>query len=75
MRIEKFVQDFANQFDETEMSEFKADTVFQELEEWSSLTAMSVIAFIKTEYGKSVTGKEIRSCVTIEDLFNLLLSK
>ena len=30
MRIEKFVQDFANQFDETEMSEFKADTVFQE---------------------------------------------
>ena len=53
MRIEKFVQDFANQFDETEMSEFKADTVFQELEEWSSLTAMSVIAFIKTEYGKS----------------------
>ncbi|WP_288881970.1 acyl carrier protein [uncultured Bacteroides sp.] len=75
MRIEKFVQDFANQFDETEMSEFKADTVFQELEEWSSLTAMSVIAFIKTEYGKSVTGKEIRSCDTIEDLFNLLLSK
>lgn len=75
MRIEKFVQDFANQFDETEMSEFKADTVFQELEEWSSLTAMSVIAFIKTEYGKSVTGKEIRSCSTIEDLFNLLLSK
>lgn len=74
-RIEKFVQDFANQFDETEMSEFKADTVFQELEEWSSLTAMSVIAFIKTEYGKSVTGKEIRSCGTIEDLFNLLLSK
>ena len=71
MRIEKFVQDFANQFDETEM----ADTVFQELEEWSSLTAMSVIAFIKTEYGKSVTGKEIRSCGTIEDLFNLLLSK
>ena len=75
MRIEKFVQDFANQFDETEMSEFKADTVFQKLEEWSSLTAMSVIAFIKTEYGKSVTGKEIRSCGTIEDLFNLLLSK
>lgn len=75
MRIEKFVQDFANQFDETEMSEFKADTVFQEMEEWSSLTAMSVIAFIKTEYGKSVTGKEIRSCGTIEDLFNLLLSK
>lgn len=75
MEIEKFIQNFANQFDETDMSEFKSDTIFQELGEWSSLTAMSVIAFIKTEYGKTVTGKEIRSCNTIEDLFNLVVLK
>lgn len=75
MEIEKFIQNFANQFDETDMSEFKPNTIFQGLEEWSSLTAMSVIAFIKTEYGKTVTGKEIRSCNTIEDLFNLVALK
>ena len=75
MEIEKFIQNFANQFDETELSDFKAETVFQELDEWSSLTAMSIIAFIKTEYDKVVTGKEIRSCKTIEDLFNVVISK
>lgn len=74
-KLEQFVLGFAEQFDETDSSEFKAETVFQELEEWSSLTAMSIIAFIKTEYDKNITSKEIRSCNTIGDLFNLVMSK
>lgn len=75
MDLHDFISNFVEQFDETDISEFKPDTLFQELEEWSSLTAMSVIAFIKTEYNKAVTGKEVRSCNTIEDLFNLVASK
>lgn len=75
MELTKFIADFANQFDETEISEFNANTAFQELEEWSSLTAMAVIAFVKTEYNKSIAGKEIRDCETIEELFNLIASK
>lgn len=73
--LEKFVKGFASQFDDTELSEFAKDTNFKELDEWSSLIGMSVIAFIKTEYNKAVTGKEIRSCDTIEDLFILVSSK
>ena len=75
MELNDFILKFAEQFDETELSEFKPDTIFQELEEWSSLIAMGIIAFVKTEYGKVITGKEIRSCHTIEDLFNLVASK
>ena len=33
MEIEKFITDFANQFDDIDFSEIKEDTVFQELEE------------------------------------------
>lgn len=75
MELNDFIAKFAEQFDETDASEFKPDTYFQELEEWSSLTAMAIIAFVKTEYGKSITGKEIRSCETIEDLFHLIDAK
>jgi len=75
MELNDFVLKFAEQFDETDIAEFKSDTVFQELEEWSSLTAMGIIAFVKTEYDKVITGKEIRSCQTVEDLFNLVASK
>ncbi len=75
MDLQDFISKFAEQFDETDASEFSADTEFQYLEEWSSLTAMGIVAFVKTEYGKTVTGREIRSCETVGDLFNLVASK
>lgn len=75
MEINEFVENFANQFDDTDASEIKMDTKFHDLDEWSSLTGMSVIAMVRTEYGKAVTGAEIKSCETVEDLYNLIASK
>lgn len=75
MELQKFIRDFANQFDDTDASEIQASTEYQELEEWSSLTAMSMIAMAKTLYGKTITGREVRSCKTVEELFNLIASK
>ena len=74
MELKEFVANFANQFDDTDPQEIQANTKFHDLEEWSSLTGMGVIAFVKTEYGKTITGKELRECVTVEDVFNLIAS-
>ena len=46
MEIKEFIQNFADQFDDTDASVFYSETKFKELEEWSSLTALSVIAMI-----------------------------
>lgn len=75
MDLIDFVNAFAEQFDDTDASEITASTEFHDLEEWSSLTGMSVIAMVRTLYGKTITGKEIRECETVEDLFNLIASK
>ncbi len=75
MELKEFIENFAEQFDDTDASEITATTVFHDLEEWGSLTAMGVIAFVKTEYGKTITGKEMKECITVEDLFNLISSK
>lgn len=75
MEIEEFLVCFADLFDDTDASEIQADTEYQELEEWSSLTAMGIIALAKTKFGKSITGREVRSCKTVKDLYNLLISK
>ena len=75
MDLNEFVANFANQFDDTDASEISASTEFHELDEWSSLTGMGVIAMAKTQYGKTITGMEIRECETVEDLFNLIASK
>ena len=50
-------------------------TEFHDLDEWSSLTGMGVIALAKTEYGKAITGAELKACVTVEDVFNLINNK
>lgn len=75
MELKDFIANFANQFDDTDASEIQEDTKFHELEEWGSLVGMSVIAMAKTQYGKTVTGKEIRECETVKDLYNLIVSK
>jgi acyl carrier protein len=75
MELNEFIANFADQFDDTDASEIQANTEFHEIDEWGSLTGMGVIAMVKTVYGKTITGKEIRECVTVEDLFNLVASK
>lgn len=75
MDLKEFVDNFAEQFDDTDANEIQASTLFHQLEEWSSLIAMSVIAMARVIYGKTITGKELRECKTVEDVFNLISSK
>ena len=75
MEIKEFIQNFAEQFDDTELSEFKPETVFHELDEYSSLIALSIIAMVDEEYGVTLNANDMSSAVTIEDLFNTVKAK
>lgn len=75
MDLKEFVENFANQFDDTDASEIKAETEFRELEEWSSLIALSVIAMVDEEYDVAIKGDDIRNSKTVEDLFTIVKSK
>ena len=72
MELQYFIEKLRDQFEDTAPDEITEETYFQELDEWSSLTALSIIAMVKTEYERNITGKEIRSCETVEDLFNFI---
>ena len=71
----QFLANFADQFDDTDASEITASCVFHDLDEWSSLVGMGIIALAKTRYGKSITGAELKACVTVEDVYNLINNK
>lgn len=75
MDIQKFIESFAEQFDDTELDVFKSDTVFHDLDEYSSIIALSIISMVDEEYGVALNGNEMKSAVTIEDLFNIVQSK
>lgn len=75
MELKEFIENFANQFDETDASEIQATTAFHDLDEWSSLIALSVIAMVDEEYDVTLKGDDIKGAVTVEDLFNTVKSK
>ena len=72
MNIQEFINNFADQFDETDASEFAADTRFKDLDEWSSLTALSIIAMIDDEYDVIIKGHDILTADTIQDLCDIV---
>ena len=71
MTIEEFIPVLAGMM-EADAADIQPDTEYQELEEWSSVTAMTLIAFAKTQFGKTITGQAIRRAKTVEDLFSLI---
>ncbi|SOE76587.1 Phosphopantetheine attachment site [Fibrobacter sp. UWT3] len=75
MNINEFVEHFAEQFDDTDSAEFKADTKFRDLDEWSSLIALNIIAMVDDEYDVTLKGADIEGATTIEDLFKIVSSR
>lgn len=75
MDINNFIENFADQFDDTEASEFTAETNFRELEEWSSMIALSILNMVGKEYGYTMSFDEMRGCNTVQELFDLVSAK
>ena len=75
MKLEDFIMNFADQFDDTDVNTIKADTLYKELDEWNSLVALSVISMVDDEYGVALKGDDIRTAETIQDLFNIVESR
>jgi acyl carrier protein len=73
MKINEFIIDFSNQFDTP--IEINENTTFKDLEEWDSLTALSIILMVDEKYKMMLTGDEIRNSQTINDLFEVLRNK
>jgi acyl carrier protein len=75
MELQAYVKQFAQQFDDTDPSEITAGTVFHDLEEWSSLVALAVLNMTEKKFGKKITFDEMKACVTVNDLFELVNTK
>lgn len=73
--LEEFTALFAEQFDETPSSEITKNTNFHELDEYSSLIALSLIAMIDEEFDVTVKGNDIKNAVTVKDLYNIVISR
>ncbi|MCF8341868.1 MAG: hypothetical protein K9I82_12895 [Chitinophagaceae bacterium] len=70
MNLEKFIVEFESQFDELEKGSISKDTVFRDLDEWSSLVALCIIAFVDEEVNYKLTAKDFKDSTTVFDLYS-----
>ena len=75
MEITEFITYFADQFEDTDPEEITAETKFHDMEEWDSLIALAVLNMTEKKYGKKITFDEMKACVTVENLFNVIAAK
>lgn len=75
MELKEFIENVQNQFEDTDPAAINAETEFKNLDEWSSLAALSLIGMVDEEYDVTLKGDDIRNAKTVEDLFNTVKSK
>lgn len=75
MDEKQFLENVADQFDDLDVDALTLDTVFKDLDDWSSLVALSIIAMADEEYDVILSGNDIRSANTLGDLLNLIKEK
>lgn len=73
--MEEFFVKFSEIFEDVDVASLSGDTEFRKLEEWDSIAALSVIGMADEEYGVTLSADDMRSCITISDLYEKVLSK
>ena len=73
--IEEFIKTLETEFDELEPGTLKPETKFTDLDEWSSMHSLIIIALIDTEYGVTITGEDLMSIKKVEELYDIVKAR
>lgn len=75
MKIEEFIEKFAEIFDDTDLSVLKPETNFRELDEWSSLSVLGLLALAEEEFDVELKADDMKKADTISQLHSIIESK
>ena len=72
--MKNFIANFADQLLDQEANNISGETVFRELDDWDSLTAMAVIAMIEDEYGVKISDDVFKKLKTVQEIYDFIKS-
>jgi acyl carrier protein len=75
MKINEFLENMKEVLEDTDEQLIKGNAIFRDFDEWDSMTALSLIAMADQEYSVKLTGDDIKSSNTLEEIFNILKNK
>ena len=68
--INEFIEKFAEAIEHENASDLSANTEFRNLDEWDSLTYLSVIALIDEEFDVQIEMADFKKLKTIQDIYD-----
>jgi acyl carrier protein len=75
MDIQELINKLENELDEVEAGSLTPETSIRDVEWWSSMHALVIIALIDTEYDVSISGADLKTIFTVQDIFNIIQEK
>lgn len=73
--METFIKHIEDSLTELPEGGLTAETDFKELKAWDSLAVLTVTDTIDMEYGVLLKKADYQSCATLQDLYELILTK
>lgn len=75
MNIQELIEKLEEEIEEVEKGTLTPSTNIRNIEWWSSMHALVIIALVDIEYNVQVSGKDLKEIQTIQDLYNLICKK
>ncbi len=70
IQINDLIAKLEAEFDDIEKGTLTAQTSFKDLDEWSSMQALIVIALVDEHYDVALTGDDLMECENIQDIYD-----
>jgi acyl carrier protein len=74
MDIQVFIEKFGEAIEVENVDKLTPETDFHSLDEWSSISVMLTIAFFDEEFGKEISGADLKSMKTIQDVYDFAMN-
>lgn len=75
MSIDEFVTKLEAEFEDMPKGTLKPETDYRSIKGWSSMHALIIIAFVDIQFNITLSGTDLKSTQTVQDLYNLIQTK
>tara|TARA_B100000787_G_C15924045_1_gene177873 strand:+ start:239 stop:469 length:231 start_codon:yes stop_codon:yes gene_type:complete len=72
MKRKLFLEKLYDELEIESINQLSVDTILHDLDEWDSLTLLSLISFIENEFSINLSAEEIEKFVKLKDLTDRL---
>lgn len=73
--LDEFTKNIELELEDIESGTLTPDINYRDLESWSSMYALIIIAYVDLEFDVTLTGDDLRNCNTVKELYTLIKSR